>query len=137
MSTTLRHFMLRRLIVLLACVGASGCAANPNAPSSVTGTWVGTVASNLLGNESYQFTLTQSGSAITGFYTFTSPGSASSGGGSLTGTLEGSSFAAVLPFGTCTRTLTGTLSGTTLTGTFAATGVCGNPDLGTFTLTLE
>jgi len=124
------------VLVLLLAV-ASGCAPNPTRPSSITGTWVGTVASNIVGNLSMQLTLTQSGTAVSGTFTQTVPGAASSFGGPLTGTIDGSALSLALNFGTCTRTWTGTWSGTTLSGTYVASGVCGNMDQGTFTVTLE
>jgi len=136
MSTLSSRLMRRSLVVLLA-LAASGCAVSRIAPSTVTGTWVGTVTSSILGTEAFQLTLTQSGSDVSGFFTGTIPGQSTSFSGPVTGTLQGSAFSAVLPTGTCTRTWTGSLSGTTLSGTFAATGTCGNLDSGTFSVTLE
>jgi hypothetical protein len=136
-NLALRRFVTRPLLALLAFVVASGCGPNPNAPTSLTGTWTGTVVSSTLGNQAFQLTLTQSGGEITGFYTISTPGFATSAGGALTGTVQGTSLTLVLPTGTCIRTWTGTLSGTTMSGAYAATGTCGNPDTGTFNLTLE
>src|SRR5690348_9887961 len=116
MSTLSSRLMRRSLVVLLA-LAASGCAVSRIAPSTVTGTWVGTVTSSILGAEAFQLTLTQSGSDVSGFFTGTIPGQSTSFSGPVTGTLQGSAFSAVLPTGTCTRTWTGSLSGTTLSGT--------------------
>jgi hypothetical protein len=135
MSTARRRFLCA-FLSLFAFV-ATACAVNPNAPTSVTGTWVGPVTSSILGTGQYQLTISQSGSTITGAFAATFPGVTSSATGALTGTVQGSAFNASLPFGTCIRIWTGTVSGTTMSGTIAATGVCGTPDSGTFTLTLE
>jgi len=135
MFTALRHFFTGPVIVLLAVAAASGCAPNPNAPTSMTGTWVGTVVSSSIGQISYQLTLTQNGSTITGTFATTIAGQATSSTGSLTGTIQGSAFSAALSFGTCTRNWTATWSGVTLSGTYASAGTCS--DTGTFTLTLE
>jgi hypothetical protein len=138
MSTPPRRFAIRPFVALLACFAvASGCGPNPNSPSSMTGTWVGTAASSIVGNVSVQLTLTQSGSSITGFFAYTSTTATTTPTGTLTGTLNGTAFSAALAFGTCTRTWTGTWSGTSLSGTFVASGVCSNLDTGTFALTLE
>ncbi len=134
MRATIRPFLVG---VLLIAVG-SGCGPNPNQPSSITGTWVGTVVSSTLGNVSMQLSLTQSGSAVTGTFAQTAPGAQSSFGSTLTGTLNGSTLNMVLTFGgTCVRTWTGTWSGTILSGTYLASGSCGNLDQGTFSVTLE
>jgi hypothetical protein len=132
-----RRLMTFPLMGLLALVVASGCAPNPNAPSSVTGTWTGPVVSSTLGNQAFQLTLTQSGGSVTGFYTVTTPGQATSFSGALTGTVQGTSLTLLLPTGTCIRTWSATWSGTTISGSYAATGTCGNPDTGTFNLALE
>jgi hypothetical protein len=133
-----RRFKTLPSLGLLALLAASACSGpNPLKPSSLTGTWVGPVVSSAFGNATDQLTLTQTGTSISGFYSFTIPGQASSGGGALTGTVQGSAITLALPTGTCIRTWTGTVSGTTMAGTFVATGTCGNPDSGTFTLTLE
>lgn len=129
--------MTRPWLGLLALVIASGCGQNPNAPTSLTGTWTGTVVSSTLGTQAFQLTLTQSGDSITGFYTISTPGFATSAGGALTGTIQGTSLTLSFPSGACIRTWTGTWAGTTMSGECAATGVCGNPDTGTFNLTLE
>ena len=137
MSPAPHRSAIRPLLFLLAfLVVGSGCGPNPNQPSSVTGTWTGTLASNILGNVTIQLTLTQAGSSVTGTFAQTAPGAVSSFGSTLTGTLNGSAVSIALAFGTCTRTLTGTWSGTTLSGSYAASGVCGNLDSGTFTITL-
>jgi hypothetical protein len=139
MSTALRRFIcaLFPLALLVAVVGSAACGPNPTAPSSMTGTWVGSEVSSVFGNQSFQLTLTQSGPAVTGSYAGTTPGQAGSFGGPLTGTIQGSSFTATLATGSCLRMWTGTWSGVTLSGTFVATGTCGSMDHGTFSLTLE
>jgi hypothetical protein len=134
----IRRFRTLPSLGLLALLAATGCSGPiPTKPSSLTGTWIGTVVSSAFGNITDQLTLTQAGTSITGFFTFTIPGQASSGGGPVTGTLEGSGITLTLPSGTCIRTWTGTVSGTTMSGTFTATGTCGSGDSGTFSLTLE
>lgn len=136
-SVVLRRVMKLPFVGLLLALGASACAPNPAAPSSVTGTWVGTSVSSTVGTIETQLTLTQSGQSISGFVTNTFPGQSGSGGGTVTGSIQGSSITLVLPTGACNRTWTGTLNGTTMSGTYVATGTCGNPDTGTFSLTLE
>jgi hypothetical protein len=138
MSTPHRRSVIRPFVALLAFLAvASGCGPNPNNPSSITGTWVGTIVSPTAGNISTQLTLSQSGSSITGFFANAAPGATSTNSGPLTGTLNGSAFTAALAFSSgCIRTLTGTWSGTTLSGTYASSGgVC--VDSGTFAVTLE
>jgi hypothetical protein len=139
MSTPHRPFVIRPFVALLVCLAvAGGCGLNPNNPSSITGTWVGTVVSASLGPGSTQLTLTQSGSSITGTFANTFPGTTSSASGQLTGTLNGSAFTAALaaPNG-CVRTWTGTWSGRALSGKIATAGGCATVDSGTFSLTLE
>lgn len=137
MSTSSHVSHVRLLVVILAFLGvASGCGPNPTQPSSLAGTWTGTVASNILGNVAMQLTLTQSGSSIAGTFAQSVPGAASSFGSTITGTVNGSAVTLVLAFSPCTRTWTGTWSGTTLSGTYVASGACTNMDSGTFTLTL-
>ncbi len=131
-----RRFVTHCVLGLLL-LAASACGPNPNAPTSLTGTWTGTVVSSFFGDQPFQLTLTQSGGSIAGSYTVSTPGFATSGSGSLTGTVQGTSLSLVLPTGSCLRTWTGTWSGTTMSGTYAATGTCGSPDTGTFNLTLE
>jgi hypothetical protein len=138
MSTPRRGFKFLSFVRLLACFAiASGCGPNPNSPSSMTGTWVGTLVSATAGNISTQLTLVQAGSAITGTFANDIPGATFSSSGNLTGTINGSAFSAALVSGTCTRTWTGTWSGTTLSGTFGSASTCGTLDSGSFSLTLE
>jgi hypothetical protein len=134
-----RRFANRPRVALLALLAVvSGCGPNPNSPSSITGTWVGTVVSASLGTGSTQLTLVQSGSSITGTVVNTFPGTTSSASGQLTGTLNGSAFTAALAASNgCIRTWTGTWSGRTLSGAIATTSGCATVDTGTFTVTLE
>jgi len=139
MSMPHHRFAIRPFVALLVFLAVEGgCGPNPNSPSSITGTWVGTIVSANLGTGSTQLTLVQSGSSITGTFANTFPGATSSASGQLTGTLNGSAFTAALaaPNG-CIRTWTGTWSGRTLSGTIATTSGCATVDTGTFTLTLE
>ena len=140
MSMPHRRFAIRPLVTLFALLAvASGCGPNPNSPSSITGTWVGTSVSSISGNVfSFQLTLSQSGSSITGFFANTGPGATTSASGSLTGTLNGSAFTVALAFASpCIRTWTGTWSGRALSGTYVSSAGCANMDSGTFALTLE
>jgi hypothetical protein len=138
MSKPHRRFVIRPFVALLAFVaGATGCGPNPNSPTSITGTWVGTLVSSNAGNVSSQLTLVQSGSSITGTFANSAPTATVSNTGTLAGTLNGSAFTAALTFASgCIRTLTGTWSGTTLSGTYTGSAAC-NGDTGTFALTLE
>lgn len=139
MSMPHRRFAIRPLVTLFALLAvASRCGPNPNSPSSITGTWVGTVVSSSLGTGSSQLTLSQSGSTITGSFANTFPGTTISSSGQITGTLNGSAFTAALAAANgCVRTWTGTWSGRTLSGTIATAGGCATLDTGTFALTLE
>ena len=137
MSTPSYRTSIRPLVSLLAFLFlAIACGPNPTQPSSLAGTWTGTVVSNILGNVAIQLTLTQSGSSIAGTFAQTVPGASTSFGSTLTGSINGSAVTLVLAFNPCTRTWTGTWSGTTLSGTYVASGACGNMDSGTFTVTL-
>jgi hypothetical protein len=140
MSTPHRHFAIRSFVALLALLAvATGCGPNPNSPTSITGTWVGTSVSSITAATfSFQLTLSQSGSSITGTFVGSTQGATTSASGALTGTLNGSAFTVALAFANpCVRTWTGTWSGTTLSGTYASSSGCANMDSGTFTLTLE
>lgn len=77
----------------------------------------------------------QTNDQVTGFLGFELLGVVNIG--SYSGTLTGSSltatFASSVP-GQCGSTITATVSGTTITGTYTTTGGCATPETGTFTL---
>lgn len=139
MSMPYRRFVIRPLVALFALlVVASGCGPNPNSPSSIAGTWVGTVVSASFGTGSTQLTVSQSGSSITGTFVTTFPGATTSASGQLMGTVNGSAVTVALAAANgCIRTWTGTWSGRALSGTIATTRGCSVLDTGTFALTLE
>lgn len=114
----------------------AGCGAT--APSSVAGTWSGSLVDDLAGPATLQFTLSQSGSSLTGTWTSKFPPAANPVTGTLTGTFSGSTVNLVLVVGSssCQEAVTGTVSGSTMTGMY--TYDCGgSSDAGTFTLNLQ
>jgi hypothetical protein len=115
-------------LLLTGCSGAT-------APSSVAGTWTGTLVDNGVGPGTLQFVLSQSGSSLTGTWVIKFPGAASSVTGTFAGTLSGSSITAVLTLDNptaCPEDVSATVSGSTMTGTYVIS--CATNEGGTFTL---
>jgi hypothetical protein len=117
--------------VLLILAGCSAAA-----PSSIAGTWSGTMTDVLAGPGTLQFSITQSESSLTGTWTMKFPAAANPVGGTLTGTLSGSNVTLVLTNSNpaaCAANVTATVSGSTMTGMYSeCTG-----DGGTFTAQLQ
>jgi hypothetical protein len=134
-------FVISRLpglvgVAILALV-LSGCSAA--APSTVAGTWSGTLVDSLSGPGTIQFTISQSESALTGTYTVKFPAAANAVTGTLAGTLSGSTVTLVLtpPNGAgCLEDVTVSVSGSSMSGTYAYAN-CGAIDTGTLSLTLQ
>lgn len=118
-------------LVLSACSAA--------APSSVAGTWSGTLVDSLAGPGTVQFTIDQSGaSALTGTWTIKFPAAANSVTGTLAGTLSGSNVSLTLtPNNTagCSQSVAVTVSGSNMSGTYAYN--CVSIETGTLTLQLQ
>ncbi len=134
-------FLISRLraLVGVAVLGfvLSGCSAA--APSSVAGTWSGTLVDSLSGPGTIQFTISQSESALTGTYTVKFPAAANPVTGTLAGTLSGSTVTLVLtpPNGAgCLEDVTVSVSGSNMSGMYTYAN-CGAIDTGTLTLTLQ
>lgn len=116
--------------VVLACVLVAGCGGNgsptsPSVASSVSGTWRGTATSSVFsGNVNISATLTQNGADVTGTYAC-SPGSIQciQASGTIRGTMSGNSLTAQLiyPDNSSCGAFNGTLSGSTLSGSYACT----------------
>jgi hypothetical protein len=133
-------FLISRLrdLVAVAVVGLilAGCSAT--APSSVAGTWTGSLVDALAGPATLQYTLSQSGSSLTGTWSSKFPAAANPVTGTLAGTLSGSTVTLILAINnsSCQESVTGTVSGPTMTGTYSDDN-CGAGDGGTFTLQLQ
>jgi hypothetical protein len=133
-------FLISRLrdLVGVAVVGLilAGCSAT--APSSVAGTWTGSLVDALAGPATLQYTLSQSGSSLTGTWSSKFPAAANPVTGTLAGTLSGSTVTLILAINnsSCQESVTGTVSGSTMTGTYSDDN-CGAGDGGTFTLQLQ
>jgi hypothetical protein len=114
----------------------AGCSAA--APSSVAGTWTGSLVDALAGPATLQFTLSESGSSLTGTWSNKFPAAANPVTGTLTGTFSGSTITLILAINnsSCQQSVAGTVSGSTMTGTYADSN-CGGGDGGTFTLQLQ
>ncbi len=93
---------------------------SPTEPS-LSGTWRGTAQDNIGGSGTFEVTLAQTGSNISGTWLIAFP--SSDNGGSLSGTISGSSLSATLSPSnpnSCPFNLTATVSGTVLSGTYAS-----------------
>jgi hypothetical protein len=137
----------KHLVAVLLGVVLSGCGGSSTSPSapSLSGTWSGTTNDNLVGTAQFVAMLSQTGSALSGTYSSSAVQSNSGNGktGTLTGTVTGSAVALTFtpippsaPGGvSCSFTVTATVNGNQLTGTFAfpASAVC-VPLTGTITL---
>ncbi|HUK34516.1 MAG TPA: hypothetical protein VLV86_11425 [Vicinamibacterales bacterium] len=130
------------LVAALALPGCSGLSSlNPFSSSSSTpfsGTWTGPVSVTFTSAATLQLVLTQSGSQVTGTWTLTFANAAQNDGGTVSGTINGSSLSANLQptvSTACADTVSATLSGTQMTGTIAS-NVCSN-GFGTTPLTLN
>jgi hypothetical protein len=133
-------FLISRLrdFVGVAILGLllTGCGAT--APSSVAGTWTGSLVDALAGPATLQYTLSQSGSTLSGTWSSKFPAAANPVTGTLTGTLSGSTVTLILAIdnSSCQESVTATASGSTMTGTYSDDN-CGGGDGGTFTLQLQ
>ncbi len=93
------------------------------------------------GPATLQFTLSQSGSSLTGTWSSKFPGAVNPVTGTLAGTLSGSTVTLTLTINnsSCQESVTGTVSGSTMTGMYSddACAGGGGGDGGTFTLQLQ
>jgi hypothetical protein len=118
----------------IGCGGTSedlpGTASNS---SAVVGTWTGTWLSRSGVGGAGVLDLTQSGDSVTGTVSFTNSPCFSSG--SISGSLVADTFTAAVTAGAIDVTVTGTLTGNQMSGTYDAisAGAC-TGDTGTLTL---
>jgi hypothetical protein len=121
----------------------TGTAPTVSAPTSLTGTYIGsgTQTSPTAGSPQYlEFSLTQSGSSVSGPYAILPNGNQGGGFGTLSGTVSGSTvtLTATNSYGnTCTTTVKGTASGSLLSGTFASSAGTNCSGGGTFAVQLQ
>ena len=114
------------LLTLVACGASAACkgSSSPNGPStsSVSGTWTGSITSNqAAGSGPARVTLSQTGNNLSGTWSVTGPNSPDSG--SLTGSINGSGVSLTLSPSVptnCPYTVTATVSGNSMNGTYAA-----------------
>jgi hypothetical protein len=114
----------------------AGC--GTTAPSTVAGTWAGTLTDVGVGAGTLQFVLTQSGSTLNGTYTSKFAIASVSLTGTISGTLNGSTVTALLTPtnpAACQQNITATVSGSSMNGTY--TLACSSPEGGTFSLQLQ
>ena len=130
--------MTRLSLVILVLVGlaGAGCKSNTSPSDLLTGTWNGTLFSVAEGPGTARVTFNQSGSSLSGTWLIVT--ASGQGGGTLSGTVNGSAVSAVfepsIPTA-CPYSVTGTVSGNRrrLTGTYA-TFLCTLSLTGTFDL---
>ena len=126
------------LVLLSLCLVAAQCTDSPTSPSaSLTGTWTGTIQDSLVGAGTARVTLAQSGSSLSGTWSFTA--GADTNSGSLSGSVTGSSLSAMLTPSvptSCPFQVTATINGNTISGTYAAVN-CTVPISGSLSLTRQ
>jgi hypothetical protein len=139
---------MKRLYVtglLVAVLGLAlvpaGCGNSPTAPSPFAGSWSGEVTDSQVGAGKLNLQLSSipSDPSVTGNWATAFPIGANDNNGPLVGTVSGSSITAVLmPLynpATCQLSLSATVSGSTMTGTYGAPN-CALADSGSFSLSI-
>ena len=109
------------------CVGS--------ADTSAAGSWQGSINSSLYGSGTLTVNIQQTNECLSGAFTVVYSSAWSSG--KISGTIyDGGGYSGTLSddYGSCPSSATGTVSGSTMTGTFN-TGNCTPADNGTFSLT--
>jgi hypothetical protein len=112
---------LGTVLVLTGCGGDSGTSSTP--PPPFNGTWRGNAQDNVAGAGTFEATLAQTGTRVTGTWRIAFPAAGFENGGSLNGTASVNALQATLEPSdptTCPFNLTGNLAGTVLSGTYAA-----------------
>jgi hypothetical protein len=117
---------MQKLIPLACLLTLVACGSSPTSPSaaaSVTGTWLGTITSEqVAGSGSARVDFAGTNSNLTGTWSVTGPSGPDSG--TLNGAVNGSAVTLTLTPSVpvnCPYAVTATMSGTQLTGTYAAT----------------
>jgi len=119
-----------RWLVALIAAGLLGAACGSTAPTptSIAGSWSGTLQATGSTASTITFSLSQSGGAVSGSWQQTA-GPSVSIIGTLTGTVTGSSFSGTMKYtlngATCSANLTGPASTTSMTWTSAGFTGCG------------
>jgi hypothetical protein len=134
---------MKRLVFILFALSAAACGSDSStaAPTSATlnmsGTWSGGISDSLAGPGTVRFSLSQSGNNVTGTYATAYP--IGNGGGSFTGTVAGTSLSGSITqsvAGVCPFTVNANVSGSTMSGTFAAFN-CTGVETGSFSVTKQ
>jgi hypothetical protein len=123
---------LRMVLIVVSLAATVTCGGStPSSPStpSLAGTWVGTETDAVAGTGSLQSTISQSGSTLSGTYALSFSNPIFSNGGTLTGTVNGSSVSmtatpsnpAICP---ALDAATVNATATQITGTYAAVSGC-------------
>jgi len=140
---TVTTFLLSTL-ALSACGGGGSSSSTPSTPATnVAGNYAGTLTDNLAGSGTATLDITQSGSTLGGTFSDVFSNASLNNAGTIAGTINGSTIQITLtgPTGSCPFAFTGTLSGTTISGSYASTTACTFPgssattDGGTITVT--
>lgn len=131
---------MRRLVAFVAFLALAACGGDSTSPSaSLAGNWSGTIVSRTAGSGTVTMTMLQSGSSLSGTWNTTFSNSSYNNSGTLSGSVSGSQIAASLTSSVptaCGSNIAGALSGTTITGTYAAAN-CSVAESGTFSITKQ
>jgi hypothetical protein len=139
------HIRVRTVVAVgfflasVACGGRSSSTPTGPTISSVAGTWVGTTKDSVAGTGNIQVTISQNDAALTGTWASTFADISNNNGGTLGGTISGSSVSVVLTPSdpvTCSFSVTATVSGSSMAGTYATTN-CNVAVTGSVSLTKQ
>ena len=121
--------------VLSACSGGSGSSTTPST-ASLAGSYSGSLSDSVAGSGSVGLSIAQSGNSISGQFADTFSNPSYDNGGSISGTVSGNSFSGSVKsvfVNACGFSIKGSLSGSTLSGTYSATD-CTVSATGTFSV---
>jgi hypothetical protein len=135
-------FVISAALVVLAnaCSGSGGSPTPPSSgttPALIAGDYSGTISDSIAGSGALGLSVTQSGNKISGQFADTFSDFPQDNTGSIAGTVTGSSFTGSMKsiLGMCRLSLEGSVSGTTLSGTFSASS-CSYAETGTFSVAI-
>jgi hypothetical protein len=118
---------MRHLLIVGALAGLlSACGSAPTGPTgppSIAGSWSGPASDTYGGRGTITFSLTQSGTNVTGYWLAVSDDASVSIGGLVVGSMNGASFRATLTPGdplVCSYAAKGSIWGVNLNGTLSA-----------------
>ena len=115
------YLLMACALLTVGCSGSDGTPTSPSSASSLTGSWNGSVVSQLSGSGSARVTLNQNGSVVTGTWTASFPEGTDAG--TVDGQVSGGSLQVMLNPGdptNCPYRMTATVSGSTINGTYTS-----------------